>query len=43
LCTLLHKTPTELEDESAVKLDWLLAVDDTVAEFKYEQQKKAAG
>jgi hypothetical protein len=42
LCTLLHCRPSELLDESAEKLDWLLAVDDTVAEYRHEQEKKAA-
>jgi hypothetical protein len=41
LCSLLHKTPSELENESAVELDWLLEIDNTVAEFKSDMQKKA--
>lgn len=31
LCTLLHCTPSALEDESALALDWLIAIDDVVA------------
>jgi hypothetical protein len=41
LCTLLHCRPSELENESAVTLDWLLAVDDTVAKLRKERQQEA--
>lgn len=42
LCTLLKKLPGELEDESAVRLDWLLAVDDTVIKARTNVQKREA-
>jgi hypothetical protein len=42
LCTLLKKLPSELEDESATGLDWLLAVDDTVVKARSNIQKREA-
>lgn len=41
LCTLMRCTPSALEDESAVALDWLLAVDDTVARARSNLEKEA--
>jgi hypothetical protein len=40
LCTLLHCRPTQLDEESAVELDWLLAVDDTVARARRNIEKR---
>lgn len=40
LCTLLRCTPSALESESAVELDWLLAVDDTVARARRNIEKR---
>jgi hypothetical protein len=40
LCTLLRCPPSALEDESAVRLDWLLAVDDTVARARQNREKR---
>jgi hypothetical protein len=42
LCTILHCRPSELENESALELDWLLAVDDIVKQAKAEAEKRAA-
>lgn len=42
LCTLLRCRPSELEDESAIGLDWLLAVDDAVSRAKANIEKRAA-
>jgi hypothetical protein len=39
LCTLMRCRPSELEDESAVKLDWLIAVDDTVEKYRKKQHE----
>jgi hypothetical protein len=41
LCTMLRCLPSELENESAVKLDWLLAVDDTVAKLRKEREEES--
>lgn len=41
LCTMLHCLPSELENESAAKLDWLIAVDDTVAKLRREKEEEA--
>jgi hypothetical protein len=41
LCVLTHKLPHELDDESAVQLDWLLAVDDAVARAREARERKA--
>jgi hypothetical protein len=41
LCSLLHCRPSELEEESALELDWLLAVDKIVKEFKAEKEAEA--
>jgi hypothetical protein len=43
LCTILHCRPSELEDESAVELDWILAVDNIVKKFKAEKEAEANG
>jgi len=43
LCTLLHCRPSDLENESAVQLDWLLAVDDEVAKLRHDKEKAAYG
>ncbi|MFI0894895.1 hypothetical protein [Streptomyces sp. NPDC020983] len=40
LCTLLHCPPSSLDGESAVRLDWLLAVDDTVARARANREKR---
>lgn len=42
LCTLLHCKPSDLDDESAVELDWLLAVDDTVNKARRNIEKREA-
>jgi hypothetical protein len=42
LCSLLHVVPSALEDESAVRLDWLLAVDDAVNRARSWREEKAA-
>jgi hypothetical protein len=39
---MLHCTPTALEYESAVTLDWLLAVDDAVNRAKRNLEEAAA-
>jgi hypothetical protein len=39
---LLHCLPSDLDDESAVELDWLLAVDDTVEKVKRTLEEKEA-
>jgi hypothetical protein len=41
LCTLMRCRPSELEDESAVTLDWLLAVDDAVARARANKEREA--
>jgi hypothetical protein len=41
LCTMLHCRPSELDDESAAKLDWLLAVDDTIAKYRKQKEEEA--
>jgi hypothetical protein len=41
LCTLLHCRPSDLEDQSAVELDWLLAVDDAVAQARKNKEEAA--
>lgn len=41
LCTLLHCRPSELDDESAVELDWILAVDDAVTRAKNNVEREA--
>jgi hypothetical protein len=38
---MLHCLPSELENESAVKLDWLMAVDDTVAKVRRDKEEEA--
>jgi len=40
---LLHCRPSELEDESAVTLDWLIATDDAVQRAKRNIEKAANG
>ncbi|MFH8380635.1 hypothetical protein ACH4E7_06795 [Kitasatospora sp. NPDC018058] len=42
LCTLLHCLPSQLDDESALTLDWLIAVDDTVAKARATLERRAA-
>ncbi|MFI6117480.1 hypothetical protein [Kitasatospora sp. NPDC051164] len=42
LCTLLHCTPSQLLDEPALTLDWLIAVDDTVAKVRADAERRAA-
>ncbi|PJN00791.1 hypothetical protein CG740_23075 [Streptomyces sp. CB01201] len=42
LCTMLHCLPSDLEQQSAVDLDWLLAIDNTVAKVRAEQERRAA-
>ena len=41
LCTILHCRPSELEDESAIELDWLLQIDSIVKQAKAEKEKEA--
>jgi hypothetical protein len=36
----MHCPPSALEDESALELDWLLAVDDTVARARSNIDKR---
>jgi hypothetical protein len=44
LCTLLRCRPSELSGESAVTLDWLLAVDDAVGKArKIVEERNANG
>ncbi|BBB00571.1 hypothetical protein RVR_10570 [Actinacidiphila reveromycinica] len=38
----MHCTPAELDEQPAVRLDWLLAVDDTVARARANLEKRAA-
>jgi hypothetical protein len=38
---MLRCLPSELENESAVKLDWLIAVDDTVAKLRKEREEES--
>lgn len=40
LCTLLHKTPSELDHEPSKRLDWLLAVDTAVTRAKEDAQER---
>ena len=40
LCRLLHVVPSALEDESAITLDWLLAVDRTYREAEAEVARR---
>ncbi|MFB7907642.1 hypothetical protein ACFC1T_14515 [Kitasatospora sp. NPDC056076] len=42
LCTLLHCLPSQLDDESALTLDWLLAVDDVAAKARATMERRAA-
>ncbi|WP_267895421.1 hypothetical protein [Streptomyces sp. CB01201] len=39
---MLHCLPSDLEQQSAVDLDWLLAIDNTVAKVRAEQERRAA-
>jgi hypothetical protein len=41
LCTLLGCLPSDLDDQSAVELDWLLAVDDAVAQARKNKEAAA--
>jgi hypothetical protein len=41
LCTLLHCRPSDLDDQSAIELDWLLAVDDAVALARKNREEAA--
>jgi hypothetical protein len=40
LCKLLHCTPSALLDESAVDLDWLLAIEDTESAAAHARRKR---
>lgn len=42
LCTLLHCRPSDLDDERALTLDWLLAVDDVVTRVRNDREREAA-
>jgi hypothetical protein len=42
LCKLLHCPPSALLDERAADLDWLLAVDETVAKARRNLEKREA-
>ncbi|MGA5819733.1 hypothetical protein ACPC54_17970 [Kitasatospora sp. NPDC094028] len=42
LCTLLHCLPSQLDDESALALDWLIAVDDVAAKARETLERRAA-
>jgi hypothetical protein len=39
---MLHCRPSELDDESAVELDWLLAVDNTVEKVRKTLEEREA-
>lgn len=39
---MLHCRPSDLDTESAVELDWLLAIDNTVAKTREAQERRAA-
>lgn len=39
---MLHCRPSDLDTESAVELDWLLAVDNTVAKVRADQERRAS-
>lgn len=41
LCTLLHKSPSELENEPASELDWLLAIDAELKGIEKRQNERA--
>jgi hypothetical protein len=41
LCTLMRCRPSDLEGESAIALDWLLAVDDAVAVARKNKEEAA--
>jgi hypothetical protein len=41
LCTMLHCLPSDLDSQSAVDLDWLLAIDNTVAKMRADQERRA--
>ena len=43
LCTLMSCRPSELEEESAIELDWLMAIDDMYKELKAEKEREANG
>lgn len=42
LCTMLHCLPSDLDNQPAVDLDWLLAIDNTVAKVRADQERRAA-
>jgi hypothetical protein len=39
----MHCRPSDLDGESAVELDWLLAVDDTVERVRRKKEAAANG
>lgn len=41
LCKLMHCKPSDLLDESAVDLDWLLAIEDTENAAAHARNKRA--
>lgn len=34
-------TPQQIDDQPAIRLDWLIACDDTVEQFKADKQQEA--
>jgi hypothetical protein len=38
---MLHCLPSDLDSQSAVEMDWLLAVDDTVAKARRAAEERA--
>jgi hypothetical protein len=38
---MLHCLPSDLDNQPAVDLDWLLAIDNTVAKVRADQERRA--
>jgi hypothetical protein len=43
LCKLMSCRPSELDEESAINLDWLLAIDAMYEELKAEKERESLG
>lgn len=41
LVTLMGCKVTDIDDQPAAKLDWLLAVDDAIAKFRHDKEEEA--
>jgi hypothetical protein len=41
LVTLMGCKVTDIDDQPATALDWLLAVDDTIAKYRHEKEEEA--